>query len=652
MEDEDGKMRKKLLGVFLIMMSAISIGVLAGTVRAAKAEQKQETEASVDDTVYCVGSVSKVYVTLTVMQLVDQGKVELDAPVSDYLPDFKMADERYKDITVRMLMNHTSGLMGTSAENIFLINDTEGGRGEAVLRNLANQRLKADPGAYAAYCNDGFDLLQLIVERVTGMEYSAYVEQYVAKPLGADSIGTGLSLYGSERLTNVYQEGINYGKEYCTALGAGGIYSTARDTCEFGSAFFQGDHRLLSEESKKEMIAISVTSPYQTYGLGWDVVTMPQYEETGVKVVAKGGDTGGQHTVLIVAPEEQISVCVTTSGGSSGLNSAMAKALMNIVLEEQEIKVEEVTIPEVNFTLSIPDEYQKYEGYYATTDGLLEIAFPEMKYMQVKHLAETTSEEHFVYSDRGFVRVKGDLASGNVKQDTNFSALSMDEKDGKVYLISEHSEYHRGLLRSKSAEFYGEKLEVNPVSEKALAAWKDREKFVYENYSEKYSSENYLHPNCSFMVLEGLGYVLCDGLDGQLRIVDEDHLKAFITIPGDANRDQKDVWVDKAGNLHSTTGLTYQPRSVNENFTDQVTEVSLKAGHATWYNIDDSLANSCITIERPENSAVYVYDRFGEVLYSSQMVDYHSSIPLPKGGYIVFAGEDGGVVKIDHETMN
>ncbi|MBQ3905816.1 MAG: beta-lactamase family protein, partial [Lachnospiraceae bacterium] len=315
-------MKKKLLRIFLIAISAASIAGLAGTVKAAKAGQEQTTEVSVDDTVYCVGSVSKVYVTLTVMQLVDQGKVELDAPVTDYLPDFKMADERYKDITVRMLMNHTSGLMGTSAESIFLLNDTEGGRGEAVLKNLADQRLKADPGAYAAYCNDGYDLLQLIVERVTGMEYSAYVEKYVAKPLGADSIGTGLSLYGSDKVTYVYQNGVSYGKEYCTALGAGGVYSTARDTCEFGSAFFTGDHRLLSEQSKKEMNALSVTSPYQAYGLGWDVVTLPQYEKAGVKVVAKGGDTGGQHTALIVAPEQQISVCVTTSGGSSGLNSA------------------------------------------------------------------------------------------------------------------------------------------------------------------------------------------------------------------------------------------------------------------------------------------------------------------------------------------
>lgn len=139
-------MKKRVLGLFLIMISAISIGALAGTVRAEKAGQEQKAEAGVDDTVYCVGSVSKVYVTVAVMQLVDQGKVELDAPVTDYLPDFKMADERYREITVRMLMNHTSGIMGTSGAGIFLLNDTEGGRGEAVLRYLEDQRLKADPG--------------------------------------------------------------------------------------------------------------------------------------------------------------------------------------------------------------------------------------------------------------------------------------------------------------------------------------------------------------------------------------------------------------------------------------------------------------------------------------------------------------------------
>ena len=117
-------------------------------------DDTKKTEASTDDVtvdqIYGVGSVSKVYVTTAVMQLVDQGKVDLDAPVTDYIDDFKMADERYKDITVRMLMNHTSGIAGTSAKNMFLYGDNDFVTTENVLKNLEGQRLKADPGEYAS----------------------------------------------------------------------------------------------------------------------------------------------------------------------------------------------------------------------------------------------------------------------------------------------------------------------------------------------------------------------------------------------------------------------------------------------------------------------------------------------------------------------
>ena len=76
-----------------------------------------------DERVYCIGSVSKVYVTTAVMQLADKGLVDIDAPITDYIPNFRMADPRYTGITVRMLMNHTSGIMGTQFANMELSND-------------------------------------------------------------------------------------------------------------------------------------------------------------------------------------------------------------------------------------------------------------------------------------------------------------------------------------------------------------------------------------------------------------------------------------------------------------------------------------------------------------------------------------------------
>ena len=72
-----------------------------------------EDRALTEDTLYGVGSVSKVYTASAVLRLADQGKLDLDTPVVQYLPGFKMADERYTSITVRMLLNHSSGLMGT-----------------------------------------------------------------------------------------------------------------------------------------------------------------------------------------------------------------------------------------------------------------------------------------------------------------------------------------------------------------------------------------------------------------------------------------------------------------------------------------------------------------------------------------------------------
>ena len=81
---------------------------------------RTENRALTDDILYGIGSVSKVYTAAAVLRLADAGKLELDKPVCGYLPNFRMADERYRDITVRMLLNHSSGLAGSTLANAFL----------------------------------------------------------------------------------------------------------------------------------------------------------------------------------------------------------------------------------------------------------------------------------------------------------------------------------------------------------------------------------------------------------------------------------------------------------------------------------------------------------------------------------------------------
>ena len=605
----------------------------------------------VDNTMYCVASVSKVYVTAAVMQLVDQGKVDLDAPVTDYIDDFKMADERYKDITVRMLMNHSSGLMGTTFKDDTLINDNVSDHERVVLDNLAAQRLKADPGAYSSYCNDGFALLSIIVERVTGMSYTTYVEKNIAGKLGATSIGTAENKYENENLVDVYSDGKCYGNEYCMDLGSGGIISNAKDTCEFGSAFFKGDNRLLSEKSKNEMNSLATESPYSFYGLGWDEVSIKQYEDAGVKVVSKGGDTLNQHANLLVAPDEEISVCVTTSGGNSGYNRAVCEALMNIALEEQGIEIEAVTAPEAEFKSEVPASYKQYEGYYSAVSlgGIVEVTFPEMKYMLLKTKAETTTESYFKYTDKGFVRVKGDIESDNVKADPDYANLTFEKINGGIYIVGDMISNHSGLINSESSTIVAEMMVPNPVSGNAISAWKERENKKYAVISDKYSSYIYDTPFTEIFLLDDTGYIVVNMEIGAriLRIVDENTAEFYTTIPGDASRDVFDISVDD-GVIHTSAGYTFIPVDECDMLTSDVSEVSLKSENAAWFRIDDSLANTSISIDRPKNSVVYEYDKYGDVIYSSHTKDYSESIPLSKGGYIVFLGEDGGNVSIKY----
>ncbi len=135
------------------------------------------------NTIYGIGSTSKMMLTAAVMKLVDEGKIDLDVPVVNYIPDFKMKDNRYKQITPRMLLNHSSGLLGTSTSNATLYGDNDTYSHDTFLEQLANQNLKADPGAYSVYSNDGFTLAEILVERVSGIGFTSFIHKYFTEPL-------------------------------------------------------------------------------------------------------------------------------------------------------------------------------------------------------------------------------------------------------------------------------------------------------------------------------------------------------------------------------------------------------------------------------------------------------------------------------------
>lgn len=647
-------------------IAAISALCMAGTVYASvgnavnaepvQSEHTAETTAS-QDRIYCIASVSKMYSALAVMQLVDEGKIELDAPVTKYLPDFKMNDERYKDVTVRMLMNHTSGISLGLPTNHYLYDDVDSFVHDNTLDIVSGARFKADPGEYASYNNMGFELMEHIVENVTGMSYTDYVRNNIASKIGADHTGTAWSLYAGDTgdsQVSLYRGFLPIEYPYEMAAGTGGIYATAPDVANFGSAFFTGNDILLSDDAKTQMSTRwNDDAKYESYGLGWDFVEQVKYEKENIKVMGKGGDLPYMNSSLLVAPDEQISIAVLTAGnGSSQYAGLMASALMDVALEERGKAVSDLTPPEPEITDSIPDPYKKYEGLYCSgTFGIARICritFDDTAMYKEDLGTDNASPERYRYTeDGGFVRVND---SGRMTADREI--VYFEEKDGKIFIRTELFAVYPGLGNKSDSMYTGEKMEENPVSPSVQQSWDELSQTVFVTYNEKWTSQNYETPFYQIVTDEAFpGYILAKNSRGAKaeKMTDEEHALFFTSIPSTANRDLFDIEITRqtyadqtsAASLDLSNGARCRSVDSLPMFTADIAEISLHSSEAAWYRIGKDMGGESIAVERPDNSAVFVYNKFRELLYSTHVKDAMNTIDLPVDGYIAFVGESG-----------
>lgn len=221
-----------------------------------------------------IGSLSKSFTAVAVMQLVEAGKVNLDEPVHHYLPEFQLADARYVRITVGQLLNHSSGM----ADEEYLEWSIPGPKSlQDAVTALHSVRLVADPGKQFNYHNPNFAVAARLVEVISEMRFSDYLRERVFQPLEMRES------FAEERLDragagvppgHVYFYG--YAVPFSTPEfffnGAGGVVSTASDMARwliFQSSGGVGGNgvRLLSEASMKLMHTAS--APGERYGFGW-----------------------------------------------------------------------------------------------------------------------------------------------------------------------------------------------------------------------------------------------------------------------------------------------------------------------------------------------------------------------------------------------
>ena len=657
-------MKKIIAAISAICIVGAAFLYAGNAVEAEPAPQEQKAEqTATQDRIYNIASISKMYSALAVMQLVDEGKVELDAPVTEYLPGFEMDDQRYKKITVRMLMNHTNGLAMGNGIDHYLYEDVDSFVHDSILEFTKKAQFKSEPGEYPCYGNYGFFLLELITENVSGMSYTDYVRENIASKIGAEHTGTAWSLYagdmGDSRAA-LYNGSLPVEYPYEMAAGPGGIYSTAPDVADFGAAFFTGNDVLLSDNAKAQMRTRQSDDPKaEGYGLGWDFVEQVRYEKENIKVCGKGGDMPYMHSFLLVAPDEQISCAVLTAGNeSSEIAGLMAETLMDVVLEERGKTVSDAAPSGLSMSDSVPDSFKKYEGLYCVggvyDTGIRRIYFDSgFMYMESSGTGNT-SPDRFRYSEEsGFVKVND---SGKMTPDREI--VYFEEKNGKVYLRTDTSATFPGLGSNTKSMYSGEKMEENTVPEGVQQSWDELSQTEYVLYNEKWSSQSYDSPFCSLVTDKAFpGYVLMKSSTGQTkaeRITDEHSARFFTTIPSTANRDLYDIDITertypegaKSVSLDISDGTRWRRTDTLPVLTSDINEVRLNSNEAQWYRIDQGMAEKTITAERPEKSAVYVYNKFREPVYSTHIKGAAEAIDLPADGYIVFIGETGDSVKV------
>jgi CubicO group peptidase (beta-lactamase class C family) len=138
------------------------------------------------ETLFHMASVTKPFVATCLMQLWEQGKVDLDAPVVKYLPYFRLNDPRYRAITVRQMLTHSSGMPDVE-DYEWNKPQYDDGALERYVRSLTTQKLLFDPGTKMAYSNMAYEVLGDLVAKVSGMSFEDYADAHIFKPLGMTS---------------------------------------------------------------------------------------------------------------------------------------------------------------------------------------------------------------------------------------------------------------------------------------------------------------------------------------------------------------------------------------------------------------------------------------------------------------------------------
>lgn len=303
-------------------------GVAIGIVRGNQAAYVQgygvaddTGRAMTPDTPFLIASLSKSITAVGIMQLVEAGKIDLDAPVQTYLPWFRVADEdRSSQITVRHLLHQTSGFDERESYLRNLNTDLSDDALEMSIRALSTAELNFTPGESFEYTNTNYDILGLIIQTVSGQSYETYVEEKIFAPLDMDHSYTSLEDARAGDMTRGYYPFFGFTTAYDHLMPysrivkpSAGLFSSAEDLTHYLIAHLNDgryqDNVILSSEGMMELHTSGIQDGENTgYAMGWSVFLFPDMAPatpdgsvpTGV---THAGEWVGYTSLLVFIPE-------------------------------------------------------------------------------------------------------------------------------------------------------------------------------------------------------------------------------------------------------------------------------------------------------------------------------------------------------------
>jgi len=359
------------------MVSVVKDGTLFFAKGYGYADLENQIPVDPERTLFRIGSASKTFVATALMQLYEQGLLDLDADVNTYL-DFQIPDTYPQPITLKHLLSHTAGFE-TKGTDIGRTSAADLPPTEEWLRTQMRARVRP-PGQAQAYSNYGMNLALYIVERVSNMPFEQYIEENILEPLGMEHTSARQPLppelapdyhTGYVYVDGAYQTNgqLGFDNDFEYIIEAGGISTSATDMARFMIAHLGNGHyndesitdvRILEEATTKQMHSTLFTFDPRINGMAYSFWELSWNEQW---IIGHAGDAITHHCIMFLLPDQNLGVFVVWNGeGSIDLEFPFFHAFLD---QYYPIPAPDPIQPPADFASRV----DKYTGYYRMTSA-------------------------------------------------------------------------------------------------------------------------------------------------------------------------------------------------------------------------------------------------------------------------------------------